>query len=278
MPDYPIPPVIGVTRFKSDLVVKRQGGTPQQGGGSRKEIKEFSEHSRKRLAFVASNTAVVFKTMITLTYPKQYPNDGSRVKRDLQTFLKAWRRYTRGCEILWFLEFQERGAPHVHILCDYVLPGKMDDRKNVYKWVGYKWFKVCGELDPAHLYAGTRTEKLRSPEGGAHYAVKYALKMRQKVVPEAYRNVGRFWGHTKAVTPQPLAHYRCTEDDLRGLLDTWEHKPREDRPIYHTLYNCSDRLLAYLDGTLDQETKEEYTVPQGQRPRAPSKTQGKQGE
>lgn len=275
MPDRVIPPIVGVTKYKSDLVIKRAEGTAQQGGGTREEVTEFSRHSRARLAFVASNTDVVFKSMITLTYPANYPRDGARVKRDLRTFLTALRRYTHGCELLWFLEFQKRGAPHVHILYDCHLPGKRADLKNFRQWVAYKWYKVCGELDPKHLYAGTRTEALRSPEGGAHYAVKYAGKMEQKTVPEDYRNVGRFWGHTKGVKPTPVAHYRCTEDDVRGLLEGWQYAPDPERPVYHTLYNCAERLDRHLNPQLDKTENEEYTVAKRQKPPAPPKGQVK---
>ena len=271
MPEYPIPPVVGVTRFRSDLVVTRQDGSARNGGGTRKEIGEFSKGSRARLAFVASNTSVTFRTMITLTYPAEYPHDGRTVKRDLRVFLAALRRYTGGCDYLWFLEFQRRGAPHVHILADCVLPTKREHKKNFYKWVAFQWYKICGELDPKHLYAGTRTEALRSARGGAHYAVKYARKMEQKTVPADYRNVGRFWGHTKAVKPIALAHYRCTEDDIRGLLDGWEFKPSQDRPVYRVLYNCSDRLIDHLSGQLDKRPSQEYTCSQSKLLRAPPK-------
>lgn len=275
MPDRVIPPIVGVIRYRTDLVVKRADGAAQEGGGTRQEVKEFSRHSRARLAFVASNTDVSFTTMVTLTYPADYPRDGSRVKRDLRTFLTAFRRYTHNCELLWFLEFQKRGAPHVHILADCLLPSKRDDLKNFRKWVAYKWYKVCGELDGKHLYAGTRTEALRSAEGGAHYAVKYAGKMQQKTVPDDYRNVGRFWGHTKGVTPKPKASYRCTEDDIRGLLEGWEYAPPADRPVYHTLYNCAERLESYLNPQLDKTPNEEYTAAKRQRPSAPPKAQSK---
>lgn len=255
-PKRVIPPVVGVVQYKTDLVVQRASGYRQVGGGDRSEVAEFSENSRRRLAFVASNTAVTFQTMITLTYPAVYPHDGRRVKRDLQTFLKAWQRRTRGCELLWFLEFQARGAPHVHIVTDWPMPFGDRDKKRIRAWVALRWYRICGKLDPKHLKAGTRTEKLRSAKGGAHYAVKYAMKMRQKAVPPDYRNVGRFWGHTAGVAPRPIAQHRCTEDDLRDLLDGWEYEPAQERPIYHTLYNCADRLDNYLGPQLDKTDNE----------------------
>lgn len=271
MPDYPLPPIIGVDQYKNDLVVKRRGGNEQSGGGKRKQVRTFSKASRSRLAFTAGNTSVVFRTMVTLTYPRQYPRDGRRVKRDLRTFLAAWRRYTGGCELLWFLEFQKRGAPHVHILCDFPLPRRREDAANVYRWVALRWYQICGELDYKHLQAGTRTERLRSARGGAHYAVKYAQKMHQKVVPDDYQNVGRFWGHTRGVKPEPIHTYRCTEDDIRGLLDGWQFAPDPDRPVYHTLYNCSERLTHYMAGRLDKAPDKVYTRSESESPRAPPK-------
>ena len=77
------------------------------------------------MAFVAANTAVIFKTMITLTYPAVWPGNGRLVKKQLRAFLKfaVHNLFPRPEDAeriayLWFLEFQARGAPHIHLLLD----------------------------------------------------------------------------------------------------------------------------------------------------------------
>lgn len=253
-------PIVGVELYKSDVVVKRQGLSNDPPEVTRGKVTEFSKASRKRLAFVASNTPVTFRTMVTLTYPAEWPHDGKRVKKDLRRFLTWMQRASGNCEYLWFLEFQKRGAPHVHILTDYPLPRKKQELKNYRLKLAHKWYEICDTGDRKHLLAGTSCETLRSADGGARYAVKYAQKMRQKIVPPGYQDCGRFWGHTKACKPEPLQTYRCTEDDVRGALEGWRYEPKPDQPVWRVLYNQADWLREYVKGTMDKHPDLGYTA------------------
>jgi hypothetical protein len=249
--------VRGVALYRRDAVVLREGTGVVAEPGRRGEVTEFSEASRRRLAFVANNTEVQFRTMITLTYPKVYPNDGLLCKSHLGAFIQALRRYTRRCSYLWFLEFQVRGAPHFHILTDYPMPRKRDEVKSFRRWVAQTWYRVTGRKDPLHLIAGTRTERLRSAEGGAHYALKYASKMEQKRVPQEYRNVGRLWGASRDVKPQPYYELTCSEDAIRDALDGQPYAPRDDKPLYHVLYN---KAVPLAEAWVDCETPTQGAV------------------
>lgn len=92
--------------------------------------------------------------------------------------------------IFWFLEFQNRGAPHFHLfISEFIV-----DRDSI-EWCAKTWFRIVGSDDDRHLRAGTRLEKLRNGrKGTVSYAAKYAAKAEQKVVPENMLNAGRFWG------------------------------------------------------------------------------------
>jgi len=256
--------IVGVHLYRNDLVVIREGTAPDTNDATRGEITEFSKKSRLRLAFVASNTPVVFRTMITLTYPKVYPTDGKAVKDHLGAFL-AWVRKDRGaCEYLWFLEFQARGAPHIHLMYDFHI-GRHHDTRTAFRFrCSASWYNIVSSGDEKHLAAGTRCEALRKYDGAARYAIKYAHKMRQKAVPPDYQNVGRFWGYSQGVKPQPEAEFQCTEDDLRALVEDWEYAPDSDHPLYRVLYNQADRLRAHLAGGLDKASERCYTGPQDQ--------------
>jgi hypothetical protein len=239
--------VVALDLYENDLVVRRTGSAPDVHDKTRSEITTFSKASRRRLAFVASNTTIVFTTLITLTYPGSFPSDGNKVRRDRKAFLDWLRREAPGCEYLWFLEFQKRGAPHFHVLHDYPWPTTRREVTELRFRVDSTWYRIVGSGDPRHLAAGCRTEKLRSSRGGAHYAVKYASKMRQKVVPPGYRNVGRFWGHSRGVRPESQGTLKIDEASLRVLLQGWEFAPAEDVPIYKVLYNARDILRATTD-------------------------------
>lgn len=251
---YPIPPIVGVQVYRRDVVIVRRQGKGQPEKPDRGSITEFSKRSRQRLAFVACNTDIVFKTMITLTYPGEYSQDGERVKADLHAFLEWMRRELKATPgYLWFLEFQARGAPHYHVLIDWAMPRSRVEVKAFRFRLAAAWYRIVGSGDPRHLAAGTRVERVRKPDGAARYAVKYALKMRQKQVPEPYQNVGRFWGCSRDVVPSPVQSHRVTEDDVRGALEGWPYAPGQDRPVYRVLYGVSDRFLRDVESPADPQ-------------------------
>lgn len=268
--------IVGVELYKSDVVVKRQGLSNNPPAGIRGKVTEFTKASRGRLAFVASNTSVTFRTMITLTYPKEYPTDGEHVKRHLRRFLTWLQRETGGCAYLWWLEFQKRGAPHLHILTDWPLPRKHEPKRSRRHQIATRWYKIADTGDPLHLGAGTSTETLRSPEGGARYAVKYAQKMAQKIVPPEYQNCGRFWGHTRDVKPIPKQTLRCTEDDVRGALEGWKYEMPETCPVWRVLYNQAEWFEKYVKGTIDKHPDAVYTGVEHQLVTAPTKAHSKE--
>lgn len=169
-----------------DIRISRRIDTARverKGGGRRQAISSFTRASARRLLFTARNFPSL-AVMLTLTYPREFPADGRLVKNH-------WRRMRQwlvrqGCPVgLWFLEFQNRGAPHFHVF----IPSHVDKVK-----VAEAWFRIVGSGDERHLLAGTRVERLRMPHAAGSYAAKYAAKSAQKEVPENYENVGRFWG------------------------------------------------------------------------------------
>lgn len=223
--------------YSSDVVIKRVG---RRGGGTRgkkMQITEFSDKSRKRLAFVAANTGVLFESMVTLTYPNEFPSDGAMVKRHLVSFLKKLSRRYDGCEYLWFMEFQARGAPHFHIMLAGIDNGLID-----VGWCAAVWYLIVDSGDYKHLQAGTRWEKLRKP--GGRYAVKYGSKMRQKNVPEAYRNCGRFFGYSVNVEPEPVAI--VTDGDFDGLMGQDVNGQKCIENGWSVAFNSSEKILTIL--------------------------------
>ena len=247
-----------------------------------KKRTEFSYRSRQSLRWVAQNTEVKLVSMLTLTYPDMFPNNGLVFKRHLNNFFKVlyyflsklfqsiidilWNnqcsindlcnKVNGKVEYLWFLEFQERGAVHVHILLDVdmsqfgdvieVKSFNVDGSFNgswltvpkLQEWALASWARiVANPLDSHdkngnhilwqptaeglkhHAEVGVRWEVLRDVDAAAKYVTKYATKTEQKIVPKGYDNVGNFWYASKGVRDiKPKAVFVCTEYDIKAVL------------------------------------------------------------
>lgn len=238
----------GAQMWRNDVTVTYSSGDEEIAGrGERGEIYELSRESLRRLCFVAHNTAVTFDTMTTLTYPGQWESDGRQVKEHLYKWLKWAQRTCKTDSYLWALEFQGRGAPHFHI---FTYGGLLLKSKQA---CSLQWFNIVQSGDEKHLKAGTRVEHLRCPDAAGRYAAKYASKPHQKAVPVNYRNVGRFWGHSHNVKPEPLAS-RPLEGwgDLIAELQGWEFIERiENRKPTRVLYNAGKFLQEKMNNEND---------------------------
>jgi len=187
------------------VIVKTKNKTvpTQFNVGIRDNIYEFSRGSCLRMRRYLRECLSEYKVMVTLTYPEYYPANGRLVKEHLHRFLQELRResvrsrkHTIGLETFgqtliehssfWFLEFQERGAPHFHLFTTQFVSKE---------WNASTWARIVGSEDEYHAKCGTRIESIRSGRAGmASYVAKYAAKSEQKTVPIGYENVGRFWG------------------------------------------------------------------------------------
>lgn len=264
--------VRGVEVYESTVVVKRFGNR-QTGGGQRGQIMNLSSGSLARLAFTAFNTPAHFPSMMTLTEPAKYSTDGRKVKQRFKNFVDWYRFNFPGQLFLWWLEFQKRGAPHFHVLTtvDLVSLGKLATIRRKSKLTGRKTWRTHWDtwqkLEAYWRKSGggfTAWEVINNQDGGKKYAAKYATKAYQKAVPEAYRDVGRFWGHSsKGVKPEPNALYECNEEQLRAALQRggWEFLPDDGELIYRELYQAAASLdesqlkpvSDFVDLTIEQE-------------------------
>lgn len=230
------------------IVIKREeagtGNSLLRNGEKRGKVRFLSRRAMCRLLFVVAETTVNFASMMTLTYGRVYPRSGKDVKSDLNRLLTAMRtRYARAGQkapsYLWFLEFQRRGAPHIHVLIT-VLPGDIMTRKDFAKmWrvaqkleirlreEGYEDREIAKEVKKVEAVHGhlRAWEAIRSERGATRYVAKYALKTKQKNIPTDFQDVGRFFGWSRDVAAdiQPVAELSVTEDDLRELLEMNGH-------------------------------------------------------
>lgn len=151
--------------------------------------------------------------MVTLTYPADWLTvapTGRAVKAHLKAFRKRYERaWGETLMCVWKLEFQRRGAPHVHMLM--VPPHGKAGGLIFRQWLSSTWADVVAHPDPAeyikHLAAGTGVDyteglKAQDPKRVAVYFTKHSTfvdKEYQHVVPEEWQQPGctpgRFWGY-----------------------------------------------------------------------------------
>jgi hypothetical protein len=154
--------------------------------------------------------------MVTLTYPGDLeavaPN-GASVKRHMVLWRKRFQReYGEPARYIWKLEFQRRGAPHIHLwMAPPMSPGRSG--RGFARWLSETWADVVDHPDAEqkarHLLAGTAIDvrnglKAHDPKRLAIYFTKHSSpnlhgdKEYQHIVPELWqqpgRGPGRFWG------------------------------------------------------------------------------------
>lgn len=224
-------PIDRIEVFTNGLVIHRRERFPtKHKPPDRKGIYEMSQKSRLKLTHLVMNCQVKFKSMFTLTYGDFLPpSNGKELKRQLNIFLNRFRKRYHTAEYLWFMEFTKKGRPHIHVITT-VSPNDFDR-----KWLGAEWSKLTtkeawirhGKLEsegegkgPEIQVATVLDEWSKSravhthlkvwqefykEDGAMRYCLKYATKQEQKIVPENFKDVGRFWGFSSLCKAEPIA-------------------------------------------------------------------------
>lgn len=154
--------------------------------------------------------------MVTLTYPGQWEvvaPDGASVKRHMVLWRKRFQReYGEPARYIWKLEFQRRGAPHIHLwMAPPMSPGRSG--RKFAQWLSETWAQIVDHPDSVqkarHRLAGTAIDvrnglKACDPKRLAIYFTKHSSpnlhgnKEYQHIVPNLWRQPGRgpgrFWG------------------------------------------------------------------------------------
>lgn len=230
-------PIVGIDLYKGGLIVRRSGENdtkPLSTPPKRGKVSHLSRRSLSKLAFLAHTTSVTFSSLLTLTYGLEYPTCGKLLKSHLNSFLVQSRRLFEYHDYLWFLEFQQRGAPHIHLLTTLPAPTEVDRYDMATLWTRI----VLGRHDRKYSRMSNRQvrsltedmiavhqhpktwEGVRAKDGARRYVVKYATKTYQKIVPAEFSDVGRFWACSRPVrvSPSESVSLWSDEDTLRKVL------------------------------------------------------------
>lgn len=242
-------------------------GLPAPPGGAdradRSEVLGWSARSRVRMIRVLASLdyAPLFAdssraaAMITLTLPGEWLQvapTGRAFKRLVENWIKRYEKaWGEQLVCVWKLEFQARGAPHLHLfmapphgaaLCRCRVCGRAGRALAFREWLSHSWAAVCRHPDPEHyrrhLLAGTGVDyreghRAADPKRLAVYFAKHGGsgggKEYQHSVPDEWRGPGngpgRFWGVRRlrqavaAVDVPPADWYR-----FRRVLRRWSER------------------------------------------------------
>lgn len=202
--------------------------------------------------------------MITLTYPGDWLTvaaSGKVVKAHLKALRKRYvRAWGEDLACIWKLEFQRRGAPHIHMLA--VPPHGQVDGLQFRQWLSRAWADVVAHPDleeyRKHLAAGTGVDyaeglRARDPRRVAVYFTKhghFAAKEYQHEVPKEWqergKGPGRFWGYwvlepaTATVLVDPALALRAGR-----TLRRWAHAQGVTRQVTRMRVEQSTGRIRY---------------------------------
>ena len=237
----------------------------------RKAITQWSKKSRSNMlkTLFALDYSPLFAdvkrtpVMVTLTYPGEWETvapDGQATKRHLTMFRKRYlRAFNEAFNGVWKLEFQRRGAPHIHILTSV-----NSDLGLFQLWVSKTWAEIVNHPDEKqrerHLKAGTQVQAWYDffrdkPYLIAHYFGKHAstnkrgAKEYQNQPPAIWvetGSIGRFWGYWGLT--QAKAKVRLSRDDslfMQRTLRRWHEANSKPKKVRVRRINQRTGVIVY---------------------------------
>jgi hypothetical protein len=141
-------------------------------------------------------------TFVTLTYPSEFPQDISVSKRHLREFRRRWEVRWGKVRAIWRLEFQERGAPHYHVMY-------LDSPFTPIKELCAMWHSVIHAKTESGLSNGVDLKlivKSREKRLIVTYVSKYIAKVDERVDKNEFTKIGRYWGRWNIKEKAPLVY------------------------------------------------------------------------
>ena len=170
------------TKKSIEWIFKQQSNKTKKRG----QIREFSRSSRQRLLkqlFKLQHREYLF---ITLTY-QEYEKDYTVWKKHLNHFHQSLKYHYPEFSGVWKLEFQERNAPHFHIIAHF----GNEEYENIKSLVKSIWAKVTGQANWVQKKYSTKVQVIKDIKKTQFYLSMYTAK--DEKIPEGWK-IGRLWG------------------------------------------------------------------------------------
>ncbi len=249
---------------------------PEHIYGKREKIYRFSDASRLRLLrFLASLpfNDLGRKYFLTLTYHNIYPHNSRVAKADLHLFLIRLQRKYPGVRYIWKMEFQDRGAPHFHII---LFVSKKIKIKNMYRFKKNMYDLWLPSLHCGCRYCQKHAVLLKELKGFrrvSYYMSKYLAKVDYS---EKIDETGRFWGRSDSLLPRVRHKIACdleTAEKLREFIlkrllqkgSSSAYYAEKIRYKYNFFVFLSDEDLKEIEIFINKELRPPPSAPQTQK-------------
>lgn len=222
------------------------------------DIRGFSASSRTRMRQqIQRLSRDAHGLFLTLTYHESDPT-GQEVKAHLHAFVQALRRRWDGLKwsMIWRLEYQKRGVPHLHMLISGICFEHMDVFKRI-------WHRITDEKSREHREMGAFVERWPGGSKLSSYVAKYMAK--EGVVPDDWQ--GRVWGvrNRRHLPECPVTVvYRIPYDvAYRAALAVWEAWGMDDKPLPYSLRIWTEDPTGTVNRILNRYDTEREAIPGG---------------
>ena len=179
----------GVMEIKINQDIDKNKDLPKKETAKRNEITRFTKKSRKRLF---NNILKLEKRIgyffVTLTYPSEYSKDCKVWHHQLDRLYCSLRYHYPKMGFLWKLEFQQRGAPHFHLL---LFEPSNPPEKELYSLINRFWYNIVAQKSKAFRYYGTDVKAVKDIKTSGFYLAMYQTK--DSYIPLDLK-IGRIWG------------------------------------------------------------------------------------
>lgn len=168
------------------LLVTTHGGDHERFLGRRGSVNTFSQGSRIRLLQKFARLKVVegegYRSKVSfLTLTTQRHLHPRVIKRFAQMLFKRISRKYPSLSVVWRLEFQKRGAPHLHCVC---FNAPWVDRM----WIVASWGELIGQVGPI-----VDIRRVKSSRQLISYVSKYVAKVGDSSLLDiGTKNAGEF--------------------------------------------------------------------------------------
>lgn len=164
------------------------GHARKQKTTKRGTINGLSDKSRARFVRLLARVNRPDNSLfLTLTY-RSFSEEWREWKHHLRAFRAVfYRRFPNACGF-WRLQFQERGAPHFHLL---LWTGEETEIEVLEERLGRAWGRITGDKSAAHLKYGVDVEHVTDWRKSSWYVAAYAANAKQD---RTDIQTGREWG------------------------------------------------------------------------------------